>query len=109
MKDLSNIIRTFEKLYYKCYERRRPKHEPTDSYFYLARQLVKFIMRADSINLQVDPVRTEVTDEKQTLILHVCSMDDIKSKEFLVDKQLSRVYSTDYGKLESIIADESST
>ena len=31
MKDLSKIIREFEKLLYKSYERRRPKHEPTDS------------------------------------------------------------------------------
>ena len=34
-KDLSKIIKEFEKLPYKCYERRRPKHEPTDSYCYL--------------------------------------------------------------------------
>ena len=39
IKDLSKIIRDFEKLPYKSYERRRPKHEPTDSYFNLARQL----------------------------------------------------------------------
>ena len=32
-KDLSKIIRDFEKLPYESYERRRPKHEPTDSYF----------------------------------------------------------------------------
>ena len=31
MKELSKIIREFEKLPYKSYERRRPKHEPTDS------------------------------------------------------------------------------
>ena len=31
MKDHSNIIREFEKLTYNRYERRRPKHEPTDS------------------------------------------------------------------------------
>ena len=36
-KELSNIIREFEKLPYKSYERRRPNHELTDSYFYLAR------------------------------------------------------------------------
>ena len=33
IKDLSEIIREFEKLRYKSYERRRPKHDPTDSYF----------------------------------------------------------------------------
>ena len=35
-KYLSEIIREFEKLSYENYERKRPKHEPTDSYFYLA-------------------------------------------------------------------------
>ena len=30
-KDLSNIIRDFNKLPYESYERKRPKHEPTDS------------------------------------------------------------------------------
>ena len=35
MKDLSKIIREFETFTYKSYEKRRPKHEPTNSYFYL--------------------------------------------------------------------------
>ena len=57
-KDLSNIIREFEKLPYKSYERSSPKHEPTDSYFYLVIHLVKCMMRADALNLDVYPVRT---------------------------------------------------
>ena len=36
-KDLSKIIREFEKLSYEIYEKKRPKYEPTDSYFYLER------------------------------------------------------------------------
>ena len=32
-KDLSRIIKEFEKLPYENYEKKRPKHEPTDSYF----------------------------------------------------------------------------
>ena len=32
MKDLSNIIKEFEKLPYKGYVRKRLKHEPADSY-----------------------------------------------------------------------------
>ena len=51
MKDLSNITREFEKLRYKSYDRRRPKHDPTDSYFYLARDIAKFMMRTDALNL----------------------------------------------------------
>ena len=30
---LSKIIRYFDKLYYKSYERRRPRHDPIGSYF----------------------------------------------------------------------------
>ena len=39
-KELSKIIREFEKVPYEIYEKQRPKHEPTDSYLYLSRQLV---------------------------------------------------------------------
>ena len=46
------------------YERRRPKYEPNDSYFYLARQLEKYTMRADALNSHVYPVRTEITATK---------------------------------------------
>ena len=34
-KNLSKIVRYFDKLPYKSYERRRPNHEPADSYCYL--------------------------------------------------------------------------
>ena len=61
MKDLSNIIREFENLPYKGYERKRPKHQHTDSYFYLARQLAKCVMRDDSLNLDIYPLRMEIT------------------------------------------------
>ena len=36
-KDLSKIIREFDKFKKLPYEKKRPKHEPTDRYFYLAR------------------------------------------------------------------------
>ena len=49
-KDLLNIIREFEISPYKSYEKKRPKYEPTDSYFYLSRQLAKCIMRSDTLN-----------------------------------------------------------
>ena len=38
-KDLSKIIKDFEKIEKLPYEKKRPKHEPTDSYFNIARQL----------------------------------------------------------------------
>ena len=84
-KDFSKIIRKFEKLPYESYERKSPKHEPTESYSYLARQLAKCMMRADALNLHIYPVRTEMTATKQIPNSHVCSTDKSKLKEFLVD------------------------
>ena len=49
-KDLSKIIREFNFFEKLPYEKKRPKGEPTDSYFYLARQLVKCTMRSDTLN-----------------------------------------------------------
>ena len=80
MKDLSKNARDFEKFTYKIYERRRPKYDPTDSYFYLARHLVKCTMRADALNLTVYPVSTKMTGTKKIPILHVCSAEEIESK-----------------------------
>ena len=51
MKDPSNLIKEFEILPYKGYVHKRPKHEPTESYFYLARHLAKCMMRADTPQL----------------------------------------------------------
>ena len=63
-KDLSKNIRGFERLSYESYERSRPKHEPSESYFYLARQLVKCMMRDDALNFHVYPVRTANTTRR---------------------------------------------
>ena len=49
-KDLYKILREFEKFGKLPYEKKRIKHEPTDSYFYLARQLAKCIMISDTLN-----------------------------------------------------------
>ena len=80
----------FEKSPYKIYERGEGNHEPTDSYFYLARQLAKFMMRADALNLHVYPVSTEITGTKQIPISNVCSMNESESEEFLVEKKYLR-------------------
>ena len=52
------IINEFEKLPYKGYVRNIPKHDPTESYSYLARQLAKCMMRFDDLNSRVEPVST---------------------------------------------------
>ena len=64
MKDSSKIIREFEKLPYKSYEKSRPKHDPNYSYVYLVRHIAEFMMRYDALNLHVYPVRTELTSTK---------------------------------------------
>ena len=61
MKEISNIIKYFEKLPYKGYVWKRPKHEPTDSYFYLTIHISKCMMRADAFNSHADTVRKEIT------------------------------------------------
>ena len=43
------------------YEKKRPKHKLTDSYFYLARQLEKCIMRYDTLNWHDHGSYTEMT------------------------------------------------
>ena len=76
MKDISNIIKEFEKLPYKVYVRKRPKHEPTDSYFYLARYIYKCMMISDDFNSHIDPVKTEMPGTEQIPISHVCDSDE---------------------------------
>ena len=109
IQDLSKIIREFERLTYKIYERRRHKNDTTDSYFNLARQLAKCMMRADVLNLHVYPIRIEMTGTKQIPTSHVCSTDDSKLKEFIVDKTLSYICSTDKDKSKGIIIYKIST
>ena len=69
---LSNIIREFDKLLYNSYDRRRPKHEPTESYLYIAIQIAKYMMRDDACNSENYPVRTEMTETKHIPISHAC-------------------------------------
>ena len=90
MKNLSKNIKKFENFPYKGYVRKRPKHEPTESYFYLARQLAKCMMIFYALNWNIDTVRTEITGTQQIPITHICSMDKSKSKELLVDKTYRR-------------------
>ena len=94
---------------YKSYEKKRPKHEPNDRYFYLARQLAKYMMRSDSLNLDDYPLQTEMTGTKQILTSHFCSTDNSELKELLVKETLSQICSTDKDKSKGIIVDECST
>ena len=93
------IIKDFEKLPYESYEKNRSKYEPTDSYFYLSRQLEKCTMRSDSLKSHSYPVRTEMT----ALSLYVYSMDEGESKGIIVQKTLSQSFSTEEEKSKVII------
>ena len=109
IKDISNIIKDFEKFPYDGYVQKRPNHEPTDSNFYLARYLAKCMIRAGAFNLYVEPVRMEMTGIQQIAISHVCSSDENESKGIIVGKTISQVCSTDKNKPERGIANEFST
>ena len=102
-------MKEFDKLPYKSYERRRPKHEPTESYFYPERQIAKCMMRADYLNLHVYPAGMEMTAMKQILISHFCSTNENKLKLFLVTKTLSQTCSTEKEESKCIIFDECPT
>ena len=108
MKDISKIIKEFEKLPYKGFVQKRPKHEPTDSDFYFSRHLDKCMMRYDTFNLHIDPVRTEITGTQQIPISHVCDSDERKSKGIIVDKTILQVCSTEESESLGVIVDESS-
>ena len=61
-KDLSKIIKEFEKIGKVPYVKRTPKHELTSSYFHLERQLEKCMMRSDEQNRHVHGSYAEETD-----------------------------------------------
>ena len=80
MKDISKIIKEFEKLPYKSYMQKRPKNQPTDSYFYILRHLAKFMMRSDTFHSHIEPVRTGMTGTQHIIDAHICDLDKSKSK-----------------------------
>ena len=108
-KDLSKIIREFEKLPYESYVMKRPKHERTDSYFYLSGQLVKCMMRANALNFHSYPVRTEMTGTKHIPALNICYKGESELKEFLVNENFSQICSKDKDGSKGIIGNECST
>ena len=119
MNEISKIIKEFEKLPYKGYVWKSPKHEHTDSYFYLAIQISKCMMRSDTFNSHVEPVITQMTNTQNMNIydmntqkipdLNVCYSDKSKSKGIIGDKILLQVCSTYKSKPERFNVNEIST
>ena len=67
------------------------------------------MMRADVLNSHVYPVRTEMTATKKIPTSHICSLDQSKLKEFLVENNLYHICSTEEDKSKVIIVYECST
>ena len=84
-KDLSKIIKEFEKIGKLPYEKRIPKHEPTDSYFHLAREIAKCMMISDKPNWYDHSGYTKMT----ALYSNVIVTKESKSKRSIVNENLS--------------------
>ena len=61
MKDLSNIIKEFEKIVKVPYVKRIPKHEPTSSYYHLVGCIAECMMIYDEHNRHVHGSYAEET------------------------------------------------
>ena len=101
-QDFSKIIKEFEKFLKLPYEKKRPKHEPTDSYFHLARQLVKCMMKYYNLNWHDHGGYTEMTSP----YLNVNVTDEEESKCIIVHEKLSENCSTDVSESKRNIINE---
>ena len=101
-KELYKIVREFDKFDKLLSEKKRPKHEPTDSYFYLVRQLVKCTMKYDTLNWHDYGGYTEMTAPS----LNIYSTDEEKSKRIIVQEGLSQSCSTNKGESKRSIVNE---
>ena len=88
-KDLSKIIREFYKFEKLSYEKKRPKHEPTQSYLYLARHLLNGMMLAGTLNSHDYGGYTKITDPSSNFY----STDEDESKRIIVHETLSKNFS----------------
>ena len=79
-KDFSKIIKESEKFEKLPSEKKGPKHEPTVSYFYLAMQLAKCMMRSMNLNWHNHGGYMEMTDPS----LNVNFTDEDESKRIMV-------------------------
>ena len=70
------IIKEFDRIGKLPYDKKRPKHEPTTSYFHLVRQIAKCIMRSYKLNRHDHNSYMEMTDPSS----NVNVTDEYKSK-----------------------------
>ena len=88
MKDLSNIIKEFEKIVKVPYVKRIPKHEHTSSYYHLVGYIAECMMIYDEHNRHVHGSYAEDTDPSS----NVTDTDEDESKEIIVQKLYRRIY-----------------
>ena len=79
------IIKEFEKIGKLPYEKKRTKHEPTDIYFHLVRQLAKCMMRSDTLNWNDHCGYTKMTTPSS----NVNVTDEDEPKEIIMHENLS--------------------
>ena len=96
MKDLSRIIKEFEKIVKVPYVKRIPKHEPTSSYYHLVGCIAECMMRSDEYNRDVHGSYAEETAPSS----NVNDMDEDESKEIIVHETLSENLSMDVSESE---------
>ena len=101
--DLSNLIKESKKIEKLPYEKKRPKHEPTYSYFDLARQIPKCMMRSNTLNWHNYGGYKKMTSPSS----NVNSTDEDESKQSIVNKHLSQNCSAEVDKLCSTEIDKS--
>ena len=94
-KDLSKIIKEFEKIVKLPYEKKRTKHEPNESYFNLARDIAKFMMRSDKLNWYDHGGYKEMT----VLSSNVNVTNESESKRSIVNEKLSHKFSAKENEL----------
>ena len=102
MKDLSNIIKEFEKIVKVPYVKSIPKHEPTSSYHHLVRCITECMMRSDEHNRHLHGSYAEDTAPPS----NVNDTDKDKSKEIIVHETLSENLSMDVSESECNIVNE---
>ena len=85
MKDLSNIIKEFEKIGKVPYVKRIPKHEPTSSYYHLVGCIAECTLRCGEDNQHVHSGYVEETAPSSK----VNDTDEDEPKEFIVHKTVS--------------------
>ena len=93
-KEIFKIIKEFEKIEKLPYEKKRPNHEPKESYFHIAKQLAKCMMRSNNLNWYDHSGYKEMTDAS----LNVNVTNEGKSKGSIAKKKLSQICSTNENK-----------